>query len=99
MKTKEFIMILLYDILIVAIFAALAVTFNHWWIVLFGILFMSFPTTIRRHYRLCDQCGARSEPADSPEAAITKAKAAGWIHYDGANTDYCPKCAKQHSKE
>lgn len=98
MKTKEFIMILLYDILIVAIFAALAVAFNHWWIVLFGILFMSFPTTIRRHYRLCDQCGARSEPADSTEAAIIKAKAAGWLHYDGTNTDYCPKCAKQRNK-
>lgn len=99
MKTKDFIIILLYNISMVAIFAALAMTFNHWWIVLFSILFLSFPSTIHRHYRICDDCGAYSDPANSVEEAITKAKASGWIHYHVTNTDYCPTCAKKHNKE
>lgn len=95
MKTKEFIVILLYNISIVAIFAALAMTFNHWWIVLFSILFMSFPTTLLIPRRKCDGCGKYSEYASSTEEAIAKAKAAGWLHIPEGDLDYCPECRKK----
>lgn len=40
----------------------------------------------------CDKCGKHSEYADSYDAALDKAKKAGWIHYADGNKDYCPEC-------
>ena len=94
MKTRDFVIILLYNLSALAICAALAMTFNHWWIILFSILFMSFPTVIGRHYRICDRCGKRSEAAETSEEAIRLAEKAGWVHYDAGNIDYCPECRK-----
>ena len=76
----------------------LAVIFNKWWIALFGILFWSSIRTkeIKRFYRICDHCGKHSEYADSEDAALAKAKAAGWIHYEDGNKDYCPNCKESY---
>ncbi len=75
---------------------ALAIIFHKWWIALFGILFLtSFSTeTIKKYYRVCDECGKHSEYADSYNGALDKAKAAGWVHYVDSNKDYCPICQR-----
>lgn len=92
MKFKDVFIVFVYNIIVAAIWAWLAVFFNAWWIALFGILFISIPSTIHRHYRVCDGCGAKSAPADSAEEAIRVAEKAGWVHYDEGNRDYCPYC-------
>jgi hypothetical protein len=78
-------------------FTVLTLTFNKWWIVLFAMFFLSdlrtTPTTA--YYRVCDICGEHSPYAKSPEEALKKAEEAGWIHYKGLNTDYCPKCKNE----
>ena len=94
MKTKDFIVIMLYNLVVLVICSALAVLFNHWWIFLFSILFMSFPKFLHRHYRICDHCGKRSEAAETSEEALRLAVKAGWAHYDDGNRDYCPECRK-----
>jgi hypothetical protein len=70
----------------------LAVAFDRWWIVLFSLLFFTLPKSIKQYYRICDSCGKTSPWADSHEAAILKAKANGWVHYEDGNRDYCPEC-------
>jgi hypothetical protein len=72
----------------------LAIVFNKWWICLFSMLFLcSLQThTVKKYYRICDKCGKHSEYADSYDAALDKAKKAGWIHYVDGNKDYCPEC-------
>lgn len=72
----------------------LAIVFDKWWIALFGALFMSSVQTKHMHYRVCDKCGKHSEYAETYDKALEKAKASGWVHYDGTNTDYCPDCQK-----
>ena len=74
----------------------LAIAFNKWWIALFGLLFLTSSTTqsIHKYYRVCDGCGKHSEYADSPNEALDKAKANGWVHYVDGNKDYCPECSK-----
>ena len=70
----------------------LAIVFDKWWIALFGLLFMSAFQTKVGQCRVCDKCGKRSPYADSHNEALDKAKAAGWVHYESTNTDYCPDC-------
>ena len=72
----------------------LAIVFNKWWICLFSMLFLcSLQTnTVKEYCRICDKCGKHSEYADSYDAALDKAKKAGWIHYVDGNKDYCPEC-------
>lgn len=72
----------------------LAIVFNKWWICLFSMLFLcSLQTnTVKEHCRICDKCGKHSEYANSCDAALDKAKKAGWIHYVDGNKDYCPEC-------
>lgn len=92
MKFKEYVVIFIYNIIVVATWAGLAVFFNSWWVALFGILFISIPNVAYRHYRICDRCGAKSDPAYTAEEAIRVAEKAGWVHYDEGNRDYCPSC-------
>jgi hypothetical protein len=92
MKFKDYTSILIYNILALVVWAALAYLFGHWWIALFSILFLCFPKTIKKHYRICDKCGKRSAPADTAEEAIRLAENAGWFHFATMNQDYCPDC-------
>ena len=90
MKNGNIVIVSICNVLKVAIFAVLAVVFDRWWIVLFSLLFMSVLQTVNKHSRVCDQCGKRSEAADSVKEAIQKAERAGWKHFEGTNTDFCP---------
>lgn len=85
---------IIYNVICVICLTILAIMFNKWWIILFEILFVSFPKTKHEYYRICDKCGKHSEYADSYNTALDKAKAAGWIHYVDGNKDYCPDCQK-----
>lgn len=71
---------------------ALAITFDKWWIALFGLLSMSSIQTKYKSYRICDKCGKHSPYADSYNEALEKAKTAGWVHFVDGNKDYCPDC-------
>lgn len=75
-------------------FTVLAIVFRKWWVALFSILFMLFVNTKPIHYyfRTCDQCGAQSEYANTPDEALNKAIESGWSHIAHGNKDYCPKC-------
>ena len=73
---------------------ALAIIFNKWWIALFGVLFLTSYTTVKKYRRVCDGCGKHSEYADSYNGALEKAKAAGWVHIQDGDQDYCPDCMK-----
>ncbi len=92
MRDKSIIAILVYNIIVVFIFAALALLFSYWWIVLFGILFMCFPKTVKYHCRVCDGCGAKGPKADTKEEALRLALIAGWTHNPLSDSDYCPEC-------
>lgn len=92
MTTKEFIIANIYNVIVILIFGALAVFFNHWWILLLSILFCTFPKVVWRHYRVCDNCGKKSRIADSEEEAINKAEKDGWLHMKTTNKDFCPDC-------
>ena len=72
---------------------ALAIIFHKWWIALFGALFLTSVTS-HRYYRVCDKCGKHSPDADSYNAALDSAKAAGWTHIVDGNKDYCPDCMR-----
>lgn len=74
-------------------FVALAIVFHKWWIVLFAALFFSSVKS-RKYYRVCDKCGKHSPDADSYNAALESAKAAGWTHIVDGNKDYCPDCQR-----
>ena len=87
------------NMLSIACFTILALMFNKWWIALFAILFISFPSIAHKYYRTCDGCGAFSEPADDYNDALNKAKAAGWVHIVEGNKDYCPDCKKENGYE
>jgi hypothetical protein len=77
----------------------LAIVFNKWWIALFGILFISFISTQGKGtYRICDKCGKHSPYAKNYAEALDMAKAAGWIHYNEGDKDYCPDCRKELNK-
>jgi hypothetical protein len=76
----------------------LAVTFNKWWIGLFGILFLSEINNNNKHYRICDKCGKHSASTDDYNTAIDKAIKDGWIRVKYGNKfyDYCPNCKYDH---
>ena len=90
MKTNT--MCLFYNIAVLTGWVALAIVFNHWWIALFSLLFVSFPKVVHAYHRICDGCGARSPYADTEKHALKLAKDAGWKHIEFNNTDYCPCC-------
>lgn len=78
----------------------LAVWFNHWWIALFAILFMSTLTTKGnsspyRYY--CDHCGTYSPEGVSRDEAEQRRIEAGWIRRKVNNKweDICPECQKR----
>lgn len=74
-------------------FTVLAIIFDKWGIALFAGLFLSdLRTPNQCYFRVCDACGERSPYAETPKEALKKAKEAGWEHYEGSDTDYCPKC-------
>ena len=73
-------------------FTVLSLTFNKWWIVLFALLFLSDVKANTAYHRICDECGAQSPNAETPEAALKLAKESGWKHYETTNEDYCPTC-------
>lgn len=84
---------LIYNILNLAIFGALALVFEKWWIILFALLFVLVPTRKVMHKRTCDICGKSTKSCDTPEEAIKEAERCGWIHIDKTDSDFCPECA------
>lgn len=92
---KIYITAIVYNICALAAWVILAITFDHWWIALFSILFMCFPTTLRMPRRKCDSCGKYSEPALTMQEAIAKAEKAGWLHIPEGDLDYCPECREK----
>ena len=84
--------VMLKNSICVVCWAALAVVFDRWWIALFALLFMTSYETVQRHFRICDKCGKRSEPASGHNEALDKAREAGWIHIAEDNKDYCQNC-------
>ena len=81
--------------IVVLTWATLAVVFNHWWIALFGLLFVDNLQTKHKTYRVCDKCGKHSPYADSSKEALDKARKAGWVHFIEGNKDYCPNCQRE----
>lgn len=82
--------------IVILCWTALAMVFDKWWIALFALLFVSdLKNPVQHYFRTCDTCGEHSPFAETPEAALKKAKEAGWTHYESTNTDYCPKCQLQ----
>jgi len=78
----------------------LAIWFNHWWIALFAILFMSTLTTKGnsgpyRYY--CDHCGKYSPEGVSRDEAEQRRIEAGWIRrkVNDKWEDICPECQKR----
>ena len=83
---------LIYNILNLAIFGALALVFEKWWIILFALLFVLLPSHKIKHKRTCDMCGKSTESYDTPEEAIKQAEKCGWIHIEKTDQDFCPEC-------
>lgn len=81
-----------YNIVVLLVFLALAILFEHWWIIFFGLLFSVSYRDTTKYCRTCDSCGARSTSMDTREEALYEAIKDGWIHDEATNTDYCPKC-------
>lgn len=95
-------MIYLYDVVAVLAFVGLAISFDKWWIALFGLLFLLTPSYRTEYYRLCDNCGKRSPGAETYNDAIDKAVSAGWLHsakqkVDSSDNfeDFCPECRRK----
>jgi hypothetical protein len=84
--------IMLWNLVSITCWVALAVIFDKWWIALFALLFIGFPAQVHKYYRICDKCGKHSEFANSYNEALDKAKAAGWVHFVEGNLDYCAEC-------
>ena len=77
----------------------LAIVFDKWGIALFSLLFLSsLEVPTKRYYRVCDSCGEHSPYAETPDESLKLAKEAGWEHYEGTNTDYCPTCQIKRKK-
>ena len=92
MRTRDFLLATFYNMTIMICWVVLAVVFNEWWLALLAGLFISWPRVVNRHYRICDKCGAYSEPASTKAEAIAIAVKAGWKHIEEGNKDYCPDC-------
>lgn len=91
MNKCPWLVVMIYNIICIICWAALAIIFEKWWITLFAILFIStfksIGTTI-----YCDECGKTGPSGNSSEEARKKAKEAGWMYYPVTNTDCCPDC-------
>lgn len=87
-------MIWILNSVIMICWTALAAMFNKWWIALFAILFLFSAKTTNKAYRVCDMCGKHSPYAKDHNAALEKAKKAGWIskRIGDKIEDYCPEC-------
>lgn len=80
--------------IVVICFTALAVHFNHWWIVLFACLLTSSLETKRIPSRICDGCGKTIYAEDMDiDSAMRKA---GWVRRKNGSEweDYCPDCQR-----
>ena len=86
---------LIYNILNLAIFGALSLVFEKWWIILFALLFVLLPSHKIKHKRTCDICGKSTESYDTTEEAIKQAEKHGWIHVEENDRDFCPECIKE----
>lgn len=77
-----------------AAFVFLAIYFNHWWIALFSILFMSTVSSKPRFHRICDGCGKSVYSYDDIDKACEKK---GWIRKKNGDIweDYCPDCQRK----
>ena len=77
-------------------FTALAVTFNHWWIVLFAAFFVSSLERKSPASRVCDGCGKIIYSLDW-DAIDEKTERAGWIRRKNGDRweDYCPECQRK----
>ena len=94
METKNILLLCIISNSIALIcFTVLAILFNHWWIILFALLFHSLPSISR--YRICDKCGKISPYANTREEAINLAVKRGWVHYEDGDLDYCPDCKNE----
>lgn len=94
METKNILLLCIISNSIALIcFTVLAILFNHWWIILFALLFHSLPSVSK--YRICDKCGKISPYANTREEAINLAVKRGWVHYEDGDLDYCPDCKKE----
>ena len=85
-----------YHIFNLACWTFLAVTFGHWWIALFAILFLGTVKSGGRYF-YCDICGAYSPAAPTLDEAEKKRVDAGWIRRKTKNgfEDICPNCQKK----
>ena len=77
-------------------FTALAVHFNHWWIVLFAAFFVSSLERKSAASRVCDGCGKIIYSLDW-DAIDEKTERAGWIRRKNGDRweDYCPECQRK----
>ena len=88
------VLVIIVNIVSIICWTILAIVFGHWWIALFGLLFMQSVKLLHRHYRVCDKCGATSPYAETREKAIEVAEKHGWKHYKTTNEDFCPVCMR-----
>ena len=90
----------IYNAVNIVCFTILAIVFHKWWIVLFAALFLLIPTNkfSGKRFRVCDCCGRYSESGSTPEEAIERAEACGWLHIKTSDKDFCPDCLNQMKK-
>ncbi len=95
MKTSAWIWITwaIKNIAIVLCYAAIAVHFGKWWIVLFSIFGLSDIKSSDNNSRICDGCGAVLD--------FNKlARQAGWLRRKRGDKyeDYCPECRRKQEE-
>ncbi len=92
------ILCLVYNALIAALGAQVAIHSECWWIFPISGLLMLRPKLQYTHYQICDSCGAEGPKALSRPEALSAAELAGWkrvpVTRDGKRIwhDYCPEC-------
>ena len=94
---KEYLYVIIYDIVNIICWLTLAILFNKWWIMFFASITMLTLKNGTSHSRTCDNCGKRGPSAESSEETINKAKKIGW-HHNPDGTDYCPECTSSFTK-
>ena len=96
---KEYLYVIIYNIINIICWFTLAILFSKWWIMLFAwITSLQLKHGDRKYSRTCDKCGKRSPYADNPTDALKKAVEAGWHHYPD-DIDYCPECCKNFTMD
>lgn len=83
----------------ISCWTGLAIIFNHWWIALFALLFMSTLETKANsnpYHFICDCCGRYSPEGNSRDEAEQRRIESGWIRrkIDDKWEDVCPECQK-----